>query len=181
MTQNKKIVTKKDLAKLILNEVKQILLKEDISTDLAQASDNGFKGNDEIGEFYMVKHPVEGDTADNIVSKCSIPHLMNKVKTGEIHVESVHSFYKKDTSAHRSAKKVLKEFNNSLQVGRKLQLEELETKRKGWQMRLEGSKHLFKGKVLDEDTSMKFTQIEEHIAKLDNTIAELQKKINGHK
>jgi hypothetical protein len=181
MVQTKKIVTKKDLAKLILHEVKQILLKEDISTDLAQAPDNGFKGTDEIGEFYMVKHPIEGDTADNIVSKCSIPHLMSKVKSGEIPVESVHSFYKKDTSANRHAKKVLKEFNNSLQVGRKLQLEELENKRSGYQMRLEGNKKLYKGQILDEDASMKFKQIEDFIAKLDNNIADLQKKINGHK
>jgi hypothetical protein len=184
MIHSKQVVTKKDLAKLILTEVKHILLKEDISTNLVQANsqpENGFKGTDEIGEFYMVKHPIEGDTTDNIVSKCSIPHLMTKVKMGEIPVESIHSFYRKDTSANRQAKKVLKEFNNSLQAGRKLQLGELETKRKGWQMRLEGSKHLFTGKVLDEETSVKFKQIEEHIAKLDNNIAELQKKINGHK
>ena len=48
-------------------------------------------------------------------------------------------------------------------------------------MRLEGSKYSMKGKVLDEDTSMKIKQIEDHISKLDTNIADLQKKIKDCK
>ena len=185
MTQQKlQIVTKKDLVNLIIKEAKHILLKEDISQELVQTkADQGssLTGNDEIGEFYMVTHPIEGDISENIVKKVSIPHLMQKIKMGEMQAENIHSIYKKDTSAHRQAKKVLKEFNQSLQSGRKLQLEDLENKRKGFQMRLEGSKYSMKGKVLDEDTSMKIKQIEDHISKLDTNIADLQKKIKDCK
>lgn len=181
---NTKIVTKKDLVALIIKEAKQILLKEDISQELVQTGGekaSNMQGNDEIGEFYIVTHPNEGDISENIVKKVSIPHLMQKIKIGELQVENIHSICKKDTMANRQAKKILKEFNQSLQSGRKLQLEALENKRKGYQMKMDGTKHILKGKILDEDTSMKIKQIEDHISKLDNRIADLQKKIKDNK
>lgn len=179
-------MTKNELTKLIITETKKIILKEDISTELEQSNrqqGNHLQGNDEVGEFHIVVHPIEGDVVENIVKKVSIPHLLQKVKSGEINVENIHSIYKKDSSANRYAKKVLKEFNHSLQEGRKRQLEQMQNKRKGYQMHLDGYKALSKGKEheLDEGSNMKLKKLEELISRFDNNIAELQKKINENK
>lgn len=179
-------MTKNEFKKLIINEANKILLNEDISQELEQSNrqqGNHLSGNDEIGEFYIVVHPIEGDVIENVVKKVSIPHLIQKISKGELQVENIHSIYKKDTSANRYGKKILKEFNNSLQVGRKAQLEEMQNKRKGYQMRLDGYKILSKGKehTLDEGDNIKLKKLEEYISIFDNKIAELQKKIDENK
>lgn len=179
-------MTKNEFKKLIITEANKILLNEDISAELEQSNrqqGNHLAGNDEIGEFYIVVHPVEGDVIENVVKKVSIPHLLQKIGKGELQVENIHSILKKDTSANRYGKKILKEFNQSLQAGRKSQLEEMQNKRKGYQMRLDGYKILSKGKehTLDEGDNIKLKKLEEYISIFDNKIAELQKKIDENK
>lgn len=177
-------MTTKDFRNLVITETKKILINEDISGELEQSNrsqGNHLQGNDEIGEFNIVVHPIEGNVIEDIVKKVSIPHLLQKVKNGEIQIENIHSICKKDTSATTKGKKLLKEFNSSLQSGRKAQLEQMQTKRKGYQLHLDGYKLSSKNKELDEAKNMQLKKLEELISRFDNQIAELQKKINENK
>jgi hypothetical protein len=171
-------LNKKTLQQYVISEAKKMLsLKENISDELAQANKekgNYLSGKDEVGEFYVSLHPQENDLPEHITKKVTIPHLLNKVMTGEMKIEQIHSITKKENPALRNSNKLIKEFNDSLKSARKDQLKVLELKRSGLTERLSGSRKMMTGKVLDEETNMKFQRIEEHISKLDNEIARLQ-------
>jgi len=172
-----KNLTRKQLTEAIQRQVQQLGLTPPAPQVPAPAPTPSLI-DDEVGQIFLVKLPIEGCDVSHMVDTTSIMDFNDKFKSGELTSESISAICKSSASANRKATKLLQEFNKNLVKSRKSELKELRKKKTYFEAQISATEDRFKDEtMIDESRKVKLSKIRRGIKTLDKRIIDLENQL----